>query len=200
MCKVIDFYYEFSSPYGYLAAMKVEEIASKHKVDIHWKPFLLGAVFKQVGTKPLLDYPVKGEYSLKDMYRTARFYNIPFEMPKSFPFMAVNACRLIIWAAGDDHEKRAELSKAIYKACYEDGRVISDKEVLLDIAEEYGYTRDEAEVGISSDQIKAKLKQEVEEGVKAQVFGSPFFVVDGEAFWGLDRLDHLDQWLETGGW
>lgn len=200
MKKEIDFYYEFSSPYGYLAAMKIGQLAEKHHARVNWKPFLLGAIFKHVGTKPLLDYPFKGEYSAHDMERTARLNDLPFTLPEKFPIMAVNACRLIIWAAGNDMDKRGQISRAIYHAAYAEGKDISDAEVLMNIIEEHGYDRNEALVGIKSDSIKEALKLEVDKGIERKVFGSPFFVVEGEAFWGFDRMDQLDKWLETGGW
>ena len=83
---------------------------------------------------------------------------------------------------------------------YLEGKDISNKEILLDIAEKLGFKRADALEGISSPEIKEKLKQEVNEGIEAKVFGAPFFIVDGEKFWGFDRLDQLDKWLETGGW
>lgn len=196
----IDFYYEFSSPYGYVAAELIEDIAAKHNYGVNWKPFLLGAVFKAEGTQSLVDYPMKGPYSRHDIERSARYYNLAYQWPPRFPIFSVNAARAIYWVKDIAPSKDKELSIAIYRAAFADGRDIADIDVLADVAISVGLDSDAMLAGIKSSAIKQMLKEEVQVAMDRKVFGSPFFIIGGEPFWGVDRLPQLEKWLETGGW
>ena len=85
MAAPIEFYFDFSSPYGYLAAQRIDEVAEEYKRTVDWKPFLLGVVFKTTGSVPLLNIPLKGDYARRDLARSARLFEIPFTLPKKFP-------------------------------------------------------------------------------------------------------------------
>jgi len=97
MSKAIDYYFDFSSPYGYLGSKRVEAIASKHGLAVNWHPILLGAVFKVSGQAPLTTFPLKGDYALMDFERSAREHNTPYNAPKPFPIAAVAASRAFYW-------------------------------------------------------------------------------------------------------
>src|SRR5215470_16185085 len=100
MAAPIDFYFDFSSPYGYLASEKIEALAAKHGRGVNWRPMMLGVVFKQTGAVPLLQIPIKGEYSRRDMERSARFHGIPgFRVPSKFPIPSQAPARIVLWAA-----------------------------------------------------------------------------------------------------
>ena len=99
MAAPIDFYFDFSSPYGYLASQKIEALAAKHGRTVDWHPMLLGVVFKQTGTAPLTEIPLKGDYSRRDFARSARFHGIAgFRMPSSFPIATQAPARIVLWA------------------------------------------------------------------------------------------------------
>ena len=90
MSASIDFYFDFSSPYGYLASEKIEAMAARHARAIDWHPILLGIIFKQTGAAPLTMVPLKGDYSKRDMPRSARFHGVSdFRMPSKFPMVAM---------------------------------------------------------------------------------------------------------------
>ncbi|TAG81862.1 MAG: 2-hydroxychromene-2-carboxylate isomerase, partial [Betaproteobacteria bacterium] len=93
----ISFYFDFASPYGYLAAEMIEEFASRHGRQTAWHPMLLGAVFKATGGKPLTEQAMKGEYSLADFRRSAAYYGVPFRTPSVFPIATINTCRASLW-------------------------------------------------------------------------------------------------------
>lgn len=183
----IDFYFDFSSPYGYFAAEKIEPFAAKHGRTVNWRPTLLGAVFKVTGGKPLPEWPLKGEYAKHDMVRSARFLGLPFKLPSPFPVGTVSACRAFYAAPKD---KQAPLAKALYRAYFVDGQNIGEAETVLSITGSLGFKPD-----LADSSLKEKTKSEVEASIGRGVFGSPYFIVDGEAFWGIDRLDQLDRWL-----
>lgn len=197
MTAPITFYYEFASPYAYLASERIEAIAGKHGRTIVWKPFLLGIVFKRTGAGPLTQIPLKGRYAARDLPRSARRWGVPFTMPPRFPFLSVNAARLVYWAGED---RAPDLTHAFFRASFRDGLNLHETGVTLDVAADAGLDRAAAEAAIKDPAVKARLSEETEAAIEAGVCGSPFFLVDGEPFWGSDRLDEIDLWLASGGW
>lgn len=204
MTKPIDFYFDFSSPYGYLASTRIEAIAEKHNRTVDWHPILLGAVFKVSGQAPLTSYPLKGDYALMDFARAAREHNTPYKHPDPFPIGAVAASRACCWikASGnaDIQEKLTPFVHAIFKAYYEEGRNISDADVVLAVAQNAGIDKDALATGITDQAVKDALRVAIENAIELGIFGSPTTVVDGELFWGSDRLEQIDRWLARGGW
>ncbi len=196
----IDFYFDFTSPYGYLASERIEAIADKHGRTVTWHPILLGAVFKLSGVKPLIEVPLVGPYSLHDFTRSAREHEIPFHMPEQFPISGVAASRAFLWLAGQDRQQAAALLHALYRAYFIDGRDIGQPQVVVDEAEKLGVDRHALLAAMQDEQLKALLRTVVEAAIERGVCGSPFIIVDGEPFWGNDRLEQIDRWLETGGW
>jgi 2-hydroxychromene-2-carboxylate isomerase len=199
MGKHIDFYFDFSSPYGYMAAQKIDALAANHGRVVNWRPMLLGVVFKQTGMAPLTQVPIKGDYSRRDFDRSARFHGIPFRMPPVFPISSQAPSRIVLWAKGRDPALATRLAQALYAAFFQDGLDISSPDVAADVAGRSGVDRAEARACIDDPVVKDLLKREVDAAIAAGVFGSPFVVVDGEPFWGLDRFDQLERWLATGG-
>jgi len=201
MTGTIDFYFDFSSPYAYLGSHLIETIGAKHGRAIKWHPFMLGVAMKGERTFPLTQYPLKGEYSRMDFDRTARRHNIPFHMPADFPKATLAAARGFLWISGQDEQRSIQFAKAVFSAYFADGKDISDLDIVADIAKNAGCDRTEFLEAVQSDAIKSAFKKSVEDIVgNKKVFGAPYFVVDGEAFWGADRVSQLDEWLATGGW
>ena len=200
MAEPIAFYFDFSSPYGYLAALRIDELAAKHGRGVAWKPMLLGVSFKATGSEPLMNIPLKGDYSRRDLARTARLQGVPFAIPEPFPFMSVAACRAFYWLDDRDPAKARALAKALYRAAFAEGRVISDAQGVTAVARALGIDGDALAAALKDPAIKQRLRDEVDDTLAKKIFGSPYFVVDGEPFWGNDRLDQIDRWLETGGW
>ena len=199
MNRAIDFYFDFSSPYGYLAARRIEALAAKYDRTVNWRPFLLGVVFKQTGMAPLTQIPIKGDYAKRDFERSARFYGIAFRLPPVFPIASQAPARIVLWAKARGPALVAKLVLALYEAYFRDGLDISNPDVAAEIAGKAGVDRVAARACIDDPAIKDLLKREVEQAIQAGVFGSPFVVVDGESFWGHDRFDQLERWLATGG-
>lgn len=196
----IDFYFDFSSPYGYLAAQKIDALAAKHGRTVDWRPILLGAIFRSTGGAPLTQVPLKGPYSQRDFARSARFHGIPdFNMPPVFPIASQAPARIVLWAKLLSPADGARVAKALYRAYFVDGRDISNPDEAAAVAGAAGFDAAAARAAVDDPAIKDALKSGVEVALAAGVFGSPFVVVDGEPFWGLDRFDQIERWLATGG-
>ncbi len=198
MSKPIAFYFDYSSPYGYFAAMKIDALAAKHGRSVIWKPILLGVVFKITGGQPLPSLPLKGEYALRDILRSARFYDVPYQQPTKFPVATQAPARAFYWANDRDPALAKKLAQTLYQAYFAQDRDISSPEITADVAATLGLKRDEVLAAINDPVVKDKLKNEVDAAIKLGVFGSPYIVIDGEPFWGIDRFDQIERWLARG--
>lgn len=196
----LDFYFDFSSPYGYLAAERIDAIAEKHGHDVAWRPFLLGAVFQKIGGSPLVDQPMKGPYSRLDMLRSARLHGTTFNIPDPFPVNSVAACRAVYWLSDQDPARGHDLAKALYRGYFVDNRDVSKPEIVVAAAVALGVEQDALIAALQDQAVKDRLRTENDAALERGVFGSPTFFVGDEMFWGADRLEQVDRWLETGGW
>lgn len=193
------FYFDFTSPYSYLASEKIDALAEKFDRKVQWRPILLGGVFKALGTVSLVKQPGQANYSVKDFARSARFLGVPYTQPAEFPVSTVAPARAYYWLHGQDCAMARRFAHEVFRAYFVDGRNIADAEVVLVLASKVGAGRTALEAGMSEPAIKERLRAETEAAVAAGVFGAPWIVVDGEPFWGADRLPQIERWLESGG-
>ena len=200
MTDAIDFYFDFSSPYGYLAAERIDAIAAKHRRGVAWRPFLLGAVFQAIGGSPLVDQPMKGPYSRHDMLRSARLHGIAFNVPDPFPVNSIAACRAFYWLADGDAGTAHALARSLYRGYFVDNRDLSRPETVIEAAQALGVDGDALAAALQDQAVKDRLRGENDAALARGVFGSPTVFVGDEMFWGNDRLEQIDRWLETGGW
>lgn len=196
----VDFYFEFSSPYGYIASQLADEFEERIGRPLAWRPFLLGPVFKATGGAPLVAIPMKGEYSRRDFARSARFHKVPFRIPDNFPINTVAACRAFYWVDERDPVKARALAKALYRAFFVDNRDISAPATVVEIAAPLGIDAAALAAALEDPALKDRTKREVDAAMARGVFGSPFFVIDGEPFWGVDRMPMAEEWVRSGGW
>jgi 2-hydroxychromene-2-carboxylate isomerase len=152
------------------------------------------------GQSPLTQVPLKGDYSKRDFDRSARRLKVPYRHPDNFPIGTVAACRAFYWLKDRDPASARRLAKALYKAYFVDNRDIGTPVTVLAVAKEAGVDAAALESAIGELPVKERVKREVDEAIAAGVFGSPFFIVDGEPFWGVDRIPMLEAWVRSGGW
>jgi 2-hydroxychromene-2-carboxylate isomerase len=195
----IDFYFDFSSPYSYLASEQIDAVAARHARTVDYRPVLLGAVFKTSGGAPLTEqYGPKAEYSKHDFARSARFAGVAYRKPSRFPIATVAAARGLLWLQQNAPAQAARFIHAVFRAYFVDDRDISDAAVILEVARSVGIDADALAAGMQQPAIKDLLKQRVEEAIAFGLFGAPTIVVDGERFWGNDRLPQIERWLAQG--
>jgi 2-hydroxychromene-2-carboxylate isomerase len=194
----IDFYFDFSSPYGYLASELIDALGARFGRQVNWHPLPLGAAFKASGAPLPVRQPLKGDYLLHDFARSARFHAIPFVQPMKFPLSTQHAARAFLWLNEHDPLAARGLAHAIFRAYFTAGRDIDNIDTVLDIAASLGHGRSVLAEALGSVALKERLHVEVDRALARGIFGSPFFVIDGEAFWGVDRLPQLERWLAEG--
>jgi len=200
MKSLIDFYFDFSSPYGYLASTRIDALAERYEREVAWHPILLGVVFKTTGGMPLPSIPLKGQYALHDFLRSAKFHGVEFSLPSPFPIATQTPARATVWLQDSDAARAKDLAKALFHAYFVAGSDISQPDNTVAVATRLGLDADAVRAALADPAIKDKLKAENELALERGVFGSPFVVVDGEPFWGVDRFDQIEKWLATGGW
>jgi 2-hydroxychromene-2-carboxylate isomerase len=194
----IEFYFDFSSPYSYLASEQIEPLAARYGREVDYRPVLLGVAFKASGTQPLVDVPLKGEYSKRDFDRSARFAGVPFALPQPFPIAAVGAARAYLWLKDLDPQHAPAFLHAAFRAYFAHGRNLAQSPVLADVLRQVGADPEHVLQAIQQPAIKDQLRALVDASVARGVFGAPFVFVDGEPFWGHDRLPQIERWLATG--
>jgi 2-hydroxychromene-2-carboxylate isomerase len=199
MAEPIEFWFDFSSPYSYLASERIDELAAQYGRKVKWRPVMLGAAFKASGLPLLLNVPLKGEYSKRDIERSARFMGVPYKFPPKFPLATLVAARGYYWLHGQDCAKAREFAHAVFRAYWVDGRDIGEAPVVLEIATGLGIDGAAFTAAVAMPEIKDRVKQETDAAIARGMFGAPYFMVDGEPFWGADRLPQIDKWLATGG-
>jgi len=195
----IEFFFDFSSPYGYFASTRISGLAARYGRAVLWRPILLGAVFKVTGGAPLPSLPLKGDYGVRDIARSARFHGIPYNMPSVFPIPTQAPARIVYWVEGTAPEKLEAAVLSLYRAFFVDDQDISKAETAAEVVGRVGVDAAQALAATNDPAIKERLKNETQAAIERGVFGSPYVFVDGEPFWGMDRLDQVERWLSQGG-
>lgn len=199
MTTPIDFYFDFSSPYGYLASEKIDDLAAQYGRKVEWRPVLLGIVFKATGATPLVQLPLKGEYYVRDFARSARFMGVPYVYPSPFPIATQNAARAFYWLQDRDPRLARAFAHSCLRAYFAENIDIADPARLMNIATSLGVDEAALTTALNDPAVKDRFKAEMDAALARKVCGSPYIVVDGEPFWGADRLPQVEQWLATGG-
>lgn len=183
----VEFYFDFASPYGFLAAMQLDRIER----PIVWRPFLLGAMYKTFGQSPL-EHPLKRDYVIKvDVPRMARRIGLDLKVPADFPAHSLPPSRAFYWIERQDPLKAIAFAKVAYRKYWLEGRATSDADAAAEAGSAVGLDREVLLAGIQEPGVKDRLMRENEKAVAKGVFGSPFFIVDGEPFWGCDRINQI---------
>jgi 2-hydroxychromene-2-carboxylate isomerase len=198
----LQFHFDFISPYAYFASLRIEELAARHGRSVDWRPMLLGvAVLKVMGLKPLLDTPLKGDYIRRDVLRHVRRHGIALGRDLNASVgNPLPPARAFYWVRKHQPQLAPALAHALFHAFWAQGRDLSTPESLGEIALPAGLDVQALVAGAGSDEAATLLRNAVSASIHAGIFGSPTIVVDGEPFWGSDRLQEVDEWLACGGW
>ena len=191
----LTFWFEFASTYSYLSAMRIEDMAKKAGVDLIWKPFLLGPIFKAQNwdTSPFNIYPAKGRYMVRDIERIAEARGLMFRLPEPFPQNGLPAARLAL--AGLEEGWGPAFIRAIFSLEFAKQQNIADCSTLVTALAAAGASESEAFELAQSPEIKSKLRGNTEEAQARGIFGAPSFTTgSSELFWGDDRLADALLW------
>lgn len=191
-----DFFYDLSSPFAYLGATQVEAACEGHEVV--WRPFLLGALFKTIGTPivPLATFaPAKAALAMKDQYRWAEHLGVKFNFPSLFPQKTVTPLRIALQCPPD---LIGPVSISLFEVMWVHDGDLNDETTLRQVIEKHGLDADALLAGTQDPAVKAQLKTNTDEAIAKGICGAPSFVVGETVFWGQDRLHFVKKALE--GW
>jgi 2-hydroxychromene-2-carboxylate isomerase len=193
----LAFWYEFASPYSWLAAERIEALAAAADVELRWRPFLLGPIFVAQGwqSSPFNLYPAKGANMWRDIERQCELMDLPPPTrPEPFPQNSLLAARV---AAAMPDATRPAFSRAVYRAEFSQGGLIADRAVIGEMLRDRGLDAEATLAAAESAQNKAALRTATEEAGARGIYGAPSFVTpSGELFWGNDRLEQALAWAK----
>jgi 2-hydroxychromene-2-carboxylate isomerase len=187
----LEFFYDCSSPWTYLAFHRIEEVARRGNAELIWRPILVGGLFNTVNPSVYENranpVPAKAAYAKKDQQSWARYYGLRIGSPPVFPVNSVKAMRAAFVA--QEHGKISPFSRAVFETYWGDLQDISQDDVLRGVVERVGLDWNEVKTKIASDEYKKKLRDNVDELIARGGFGSPTMFVDGDdMYFGNDRL------------
>jgi 2-hydroxychromene-2-carboxylate isomerase len=200
----LDFWFEFASTYSYPAAMRIDALARKARVEVRFRPFLLGPIFKAQGwvTSPFNLFPAKGRHMWRDIERICAELKLPFRRPDPFPQASLLAARVALVGLGGGRGRDSwgrDFCLAVYRAEFVDGLRIDEPKTIRAILSDLKVDPDKAIATAQTDDIKDKLRSQTAEAQRLEIFGAPTFTTpDGELFWGNDRLETAIAWAARG--
>lgn len=200
MTKTVELFYDIGSSYSYLASTQIDAVAARQGATVRWRPFLLGGVFKATGNEMPARVPNKARWMLGDNMRWAKKYGVPFAIPSIFPIMTISTQRALVATDrlfGEDAQKK--LAHALFRGYWAEGKDVSDKATIAEIARSAGLDADAILAGLDAQETKDMLRASTEEAVARGAFGAPAMFFEGELFWGNDRLGLLEDALAEKG-
>lgn len=195
MSKTLDFYFDFGSPTAYLAYKRLGQLTEQYGLQVNYKPMLLGGVFKAAENTSPVAVPAKGKYMLEqDLPRFARRYQVPLNFNPYFPINTLNLMRAAI--AAERLGCVTDYIEAMFNAVWVDARNMGDLDIVRATLSAAGLDA-EGLLALSQDaEIKAELIKRTEDAVALGIFGAPTLFLDGEMFFGQDRLDFIEEALQ----
>lgn len=194
-----EFWFEFGSTYSYLSASRIEDLAHTAGVRVSWRPFLLGPIFEEQGwdDSPFNVYPAKGRYMWRDMERLCARYGLAFAKPSRFPRDGLLAARVACLAGASSEHWLPDFVRAVFRANFAKDREIGDATEIRAILDELGQPGTELVERAQTPENKRRLRDQTRRAGELGIFGTPSFVVNGELFWGNDRLEDALAWYRT---
>lgn len=193
MPKTVEFFYDYASPYSYFADCQLPQIAAKHRATLVYRPAILGVLVVESGNQPPPSVPAKLKYLNTDTRRWATRLNVPFVPNPAFPVRSITLMRAALVA--QDNDVFEIFHAAMWRAMWIEGANLADPAVIADTLTRAGLDAATIMRGTTDDAVKARLKLNCDEALARGAFGMPTFFVDGEMFFGNDRLDFVDEAL-----
>ena len=190
--KQVEFYFDLGSPYSYLGFFQIQKIAQQHQAEVIWKPMLLGGVFKATGNNSPMMVPAKAAYSMKDMTRWAKHWQIPVQMNPHFPINTLQLMRLITTVQLYQPEDFVHILTGLFDAMFGEPKNLNDMSELIQVVTSLGLNVEQVQAWLNDEGVKAQLKHVTEEAIQRGVFGAPTWFVGDEMFWGVDHLHFVE--------
>ena len=189
MIKSFDFFFDFISPYSYLAHKQIRNIEFQNKIEINYMPILLSGLLNLAEIKAPVFIPSKAKFMIKDCKLFAEKLNIKFKFNSYFPIQSLNLMRGVLIAKKEN--KTSLYIDKFFDACWKDGLNLNDQKIVDEILEELNFNLETFKLKISEHKIKDELKKRTKDAFSKGVFGAPSFIINNKMFWGQDRLEFV---------
>ena len=189
MIKSFDFFFDFISPYSYLAHKQIRNIEYQYKIEINYMPILLGGLLNLAEIKAPAFIPSKAKFMIKDCKLYAEKLNIKFKFNSYFPIQSLNLMRGVLIAKKENNTS-IYIDK-FFDACWKDGLNLNDQKIVDMILEDLNFNLETFKLKISEQKIKDELKKRTKDAFLRGVFGAPSFIINNKMFWGQDRLEFV---------
>ena len=202
MPTAIEFYFDFISPFGFLASLRIDDLAARHGREVDWSSMLVGvSVLKVMGLKPVPQTPLKGDYARRDAERYCRRHGIRLGRTLGdAPANPLPAGRTFHWLKTHDRPRAKPVAQALLKAYWLDRVDIGQLDTVITIAADMGADPEKLRAGHDTGEASELLRAAVDHSLAKGVFGSPYIIIDGEPFFGLEKLELVEDWLASEGW
>jgi 2-hydroxychromene-2-carboxylate isomerase len=199
MPRQVDYYFSLQSPWAYIGHKPFQDVASAHALQVNYKPVLLAELFSETGGLPLPKrHPVRQRYRMVELQRWRDRRGLKFHLqPASFPFNPRLADGVVIAAIEAGHDPDPFLRRA-FPGVWQDQLNLADPATLVKVADDSGLPGRQLVERSGSEEIGAAYEQNRQDALAADAFGSPSYVLDGEVFWGQDRIELLAEALKSG--
>ena len=196
MTKTVEFLFDVGSPAAYIAWTQMPKLAGETGATIDYKPMLLGGVFHATSNRSPTEVPAKGRYMNDDLQRFAKRYGVPYQHNPHFPINTLMLMRGAIGLQMRDPARMVPYVDAVYRAIWVDAKNMNDPATVGGVLHAAGFDPQALLALTSEPEVKDRLKAVTQDAVERGVFGAPTFFVDGQMYWGQDRLDFVKQALE----
>ena len=189
MIKPFEFYFDFASPYSFIAHKKIRKIEKENSIKINYMPILLGGLLKSAGIKANVDIPIKGKYMVKDCKLLAEKYNIEFHFNSYFPINSLNLMRCVLVA--EKKNKAQNFIDKFFDAIWTNGLNLNENTIVEKLLKNLNINPTSFLMEATQQSIKDELKRRTDNAYKKGIFGAPSFIINNKIFWGQDRLEFV---------
>jgi len=194
---IIDFWISIGSTYSYLSVMRIEDVAKANGIKFRWRSFSVRSIMIEQNNIPFRDKPVKMNYMWRDIARRAQMYQLPARLPAPYPLREFDLANKVA-IVGEDTDWGKAYIRASYRRWFQEGQEPGSEPNLSDSLREVGQHPAVIIEQARSEPAERRYQQATLEAKSLGIFGSPTFAVNGELFWGDDRLDDAIDWLRQG--
>lgn len=193
---MIEFYFDLGSPFSYLGYHQLKKIAAQHHAEILYKPMLLGAVLKATGNHSPIEVPAKAQYSMIDLRRWSKLWDIPMKMNPNFPINTLALMRLLTAVQLYQPEQFESVLTGLFDAMFGQPRNLNDQTHFVAVVTALGLDAQQVKTWLADEKVKGQLKFITDEAVERGIFGAPSFIVDEELYWGIDHLHFVEKAMQ----
>lgn len=191
MIKSFEFYFDFASPYSFLAHKQIGKIEKENSIKMKYMPIFLGDLLNLAGIKANVDIPIKAKYMIKDCKLWAEKYNITFKFNNYFPIKTLNLMRCILVAEKKDKDFAQIFITKIFDAIWKDGINLNDNTIVEKLLQNLDLNPKTFLMEAIEPKIKDELKKRTDDAYQKGIFGAPSFIINNKVFWGQDRLEFV---------